>query len=91
MTLNRAVDVLRRLFHGEVLEYQSQKYFLRGVPVQARLAQGLVRKGFIELPPTLFAPAGGRLTASWRLCVERDTLRFNAKTPGRKGAKGLLG
>ena len=60
--LNRTLDVLRQLSHGEVLEYQFLEYFLRGKPVSARLAQELVRKGFVELPPTLFAPAGGRLT-----------------------------
>ncbi len=62
MNLNRALDVLRQLSRSEVLEHQSRKYFLRGQPVPAWLAQRLVRKGFVELPPTLFAPAGGRLT-----------------------------
>ena len=61
MSLNHTLDVLRRLSHGEVLEYQSRKYFLRGEAVLVPLAQGLVRKGFVELPPTLFAPTGGRL------------------------------
>ncbi len=71
MTLNRALDVLRRLSDGDVLEYQSRKYFLRGESVLAPLAQGLVRKGFVELPPTLFAPAGGGLTELGRVELER--------------------
>ena len=69
--LNRTLDVLRQLSHGEVLEYQFREYFLRSKPVPARLAHELVRKGFVELPPTLFAPAGGGLTELGRVELER--------------------
>ena len=62
MSLHRAVDVLRQLSRGEVLEHQSRKYFLRGALVPTWLARRLVSKGFVDPPPTLFAPAGGRLT-----------------------------
>ena len=63
MNLQRTMDVLRQLSRGEALEYQSRKYFLRGELVPTWLARRLVSKGFVEPPPTLFAPAGGRLTA----------------------------
>ena len=62
MKLQRALDVLRQLSRNEVLEYQSGKHFLRGELVPTWLARKLVSKGFVEPPPTLFAPAGGRLT-----------------------------
>ncbi len=62
MSLQRTVDVLRQLSRGEILEYQSRRYVLRGEPVPTWLARRLVHEGFAEPPPTLFAPAGGRLT-----------------------------
>ena len=62
MSFQRTLDVLRQLSRNEVLEYQSRKYFLRGELVPTWLARRLVGKGFVEPPPTLFAPVGGRLT-----------------------------
>ena len=41
---------------------RSQKLKRTTLSTSRPTGQGLVRKGFIELPPTLFAPAGGRLT-----------------------------
>ena len=64
MSLNRTIHVLRQLSLGELLEHQFRRYFLRGDPVPSRLARELVSHGFVEPPPTLFAPIGGRLTAS---------------------------
>ncbi len=58
----RDLDVLLRLSRGEILEYQSRKYFLRGDRVQAKLGRKLVRNGLAEPPPNLFAPDGGRIT-----------------------------
>ena len=66
MSLNRTIHVLRQLSLGEILEHQSRRYFLRGDRVPSRLARELVGKGFVEPPPTLFAPIGGRLTAQGR-------------------------
>ncbi len=62
MRTHRNVDVLRQLSRGEILERQSRRYFLRGVRVPWRLAKGLVDKGLVEPPPTLFSPIGGRIT-----------------------------
>ena len=62
MSLHRIVDVLHQLSQGEILERQSRRYFVRGVRVPSRLARGLVGKGLVEPPPTLFSPIGGRIT-----------------------------
>ena len=62
MISNSTVDVLRQLSQGEILEHQFRRYFLRGVRVPSRLARGLVGKGLVEPPPTLFTPIGGRIT-----------------------------
>ena len=66
-----SVDVLRQLSLGEILEHQSRSYFLRGDLVPSRLARELVGYGFVEPPPTLFAPIGGRLTASGHIELKR--------------------
>ena len=58
------IDVLRQLATGEILEHQSRSYFLQGNRVPSKLARELVGNGFVELPPTLFAPVGGRITTS---------------------------
>ena len=58
------VAVLRRLYRGEILEYQSRKYILRGDRVPTKLGRTLVRNGLVEPPPDLFPPIGGRITAA---------------------------
>ncbi len=71
MTLDLTIDVLHKLSTGEILERQSRRYFLRGDRVPSKLARQLVGNGFVELPPTLFAPAGGRITTSGFAELER--------------------
>ena len=62
MSSKRIIDIFRQLSRGEILEHQSRRYFLRGNRVPSRLARRLVRSGFVEPPPNLFAPDGGWIT-----------------------------
>ncbi len=64
MSATQIIDVLRQLSHGEILEHQSRRFFLRGNRVPSRLAGPLVRRRLVEPPPDLCAPEGGRITTA---------------------------
>ena len=66
MSKTSIAAVLRRLSRGEILEQQAGTYFLRGERLAARMARNLIRLGFVEPPPNLFAPNGGQITNAGR-------------------------
>jgi hypothetical protein len=56
------LDLLQQLARGEILEYQSRAFSIRGKRVSARTARNSLKAGFIEPMPNLFNPTGGRIT-----------------------------
>ena len=56
------LDLLQQLARGEILEYQSRAFSIRGKRVSTRIARRAIRAGRIEPPRDLFRPTGGRIT-----------------------------
>ena len=55
-------QLLAQLDAGEVLEKDRGRYQIRTNPVSKRLAERSIEEGWVDSPPDLFNPAGGRLT-----------------------------
>jgi hypothetical protein len=59
---DHAFDILQRLASGETLEFQARSFSIGGVSAHTRAARDLIKNGFVEDPPDLFSPYGGRIT-----------------------------
>ena len=65
-------QLLAQLDDGEVLEKDVNRYQIRADPIPKKLAERSIEEGWVDSPPDLFNPAGGRLTD-----LGRDVLRSN--------------
>ena len=56
------LDFLQQLAGGEILEFQARIFAIRGNRVPKTIARKMLKAGFVEPPPDLFTPSGGRIT-----------------------------